>query len=183
MTLQETIDRRIRAKRSILFSKEDACLQSLQLLTGNLPDTVVITWALALAEETVQQLEGRFPEDPRPRQALELSWKWAKGAVKMPSARKAILACHAAAKECSDPADAARFHAVGQACSTVHTRGHAMGYPLYALTALLLETGTEDCEARILQQIESYTRQLLVCSEAKTDDTQWAPFLKNSKNG
>ena len=29
-----------------------------------------------------------------------------------------------------NPPDIARRHAVGQACSVVHTAGHALGYPL-----------------------------------------------------
>ena len=39
----------------------------------------------------------------------------------MPVAKKAILECHAMAKELTDIADIALCHAIGQACSVVHT--------------------------------------------------------------
>lgn len=53
----------------------------------------------------------------------------------MPVAKRAILDVHAMARDMDDPADAALCHAVGQRCSCVHTPKHALGLPVYELTA------------------------------------------------
>ncbi len=97
----------------------------------------------------------------------------------MPVAKRAILDCHAMAKELSDPADIARCHAVGQACGVVHTAGHALGYPMYELTAIVLEHGLDNCrdfvEARALQ----YTEKLLCHQEREPNlSANWAAFLR-----
>lgn len=53
----------------------------------------------------------------------------------MPSARKAILACHAIAKTHDDPEIKALAHAVGHAGASVHVGTHAFGLVAYELTA------------------------------------------------
>ena len=82
-----------------------------------------------------------LPGDRRPRAALDAAWLWARGRLKMHVAQRAILDCHAMAKDVTTAADAALCHAVGQACGTVHTAGHAMGYPVYELTAIVRALG------------------------------------------
>ena len=59
----------------------------------------------------------------------------------MPVAKRAILDVHAMAKLMDDPVDAALCHAVGQGCSCVHTPKHALGLPVYELTAVFLTGG------------------------------------------
>lgn len=122
-----------KAKRhnQILFSKGSSLLDNLRHLIGQANRRVLILWALELAGETVLKLTERYPEDLHPREAITASRAWAAGEIKMPIAKRAILNCHAMAKELTDSADIARCHAVGQACSVVHTAGHALGYPLY----------------------------------------------------
>lgn len=61
----------------------------------------------------------------------------------MPASKRAIIGCHALAKELSSAADIARCHTVGQACATVHAKGHAIGFPIYDLTAMIREKGTD----------------------------------------
>jgi hypothetical protein len=97
----------------------------------------------------------------------------------MPIAKQAILNCHAMAKELTNPADIARCHAVGQACSVVHTVGHALGYPMYELTAIVLELGLDDCRDFIEQRVMYYTQRLCYWMEyEKTCQQKWAGFLK-----
>ena len=132
-------------KNQILFSKDSLLLTDLRHLIGQANRRALILWALELAEETARELAGKYPEDPRPRKAIAASKAGASGEIKMPIAKQAILNCHAMAKELADPADIARCHAVGQACSVVHTAGHALGYPMYALTAMVLKHGLDDC--------------------------------------
>ena len=166
-------------KNQILFSKDSLLLTDLCQLIAQANRRALILWALELAEETARELAGKYPEDPRPREAIAASKAWASGEIKMPIAKQAILNCHAMAKELAHPADIARCHAVGQACSVVHTAGHALGYPLYALTAIVLELGLDDCRDFIEQRVMYYTQRLCYWMEyEKTCQQKWAGFLK-----
>ncbi len=148
------------------------------LLIDELPRRAVVLWALELAEETVKLLEIKYPLDERPRIALTMTQMWASGKVKMPVAKRAILDCHAAAKEITSTDDIARYHAVGQACGTVHAKGHAIGFPIYDLTALIRENGPENCEEIIQDRINYYVERLLYWKENYTNHSnQWASFL------
>ena len=170
-----------KAKRhnQILFSKESLLLDNLRHLTDQANRRVLILWALELAEETVLQLTEKYPEDLRPREAIAASRAWATGEIKMPLAKRAILNCHAIAKELTDPADVARCHAVGQACSVIHTVGHALGYPMYELTAIVLEQGLDGCRDTVEQRVMYYEQRLRYWMEfEKTCQQNWAGFLK-----
>jgi len=170
-----------KAKRhnQILFSKDSLLLGNLRHLIDQANRRVLILWALELAGETVLQLTERYPEDLRPREAIAESRAWAAGEIKMPIAKRAILNCHAMAKELTDSADIARCHAVGQACSVVHTAGHALGYPMYELTAIVLELGLDGCRDSVEQRVMYYEQRLRYWMEFdKTCQQNWAGFLK-----
>ena len=140
---------------------------------------VLILWALELAGETVLQLTERYPEDLRPGEAIAASRALAAGEIKMPIAKRAILNCHAMEKELDDPADIARCHAVGQACSVVHTAGHALGYPMYELTAIVLELGLDDCRDAVEHRVRYYEQRLHYWAEHEKSCSQnWASFLR-----
>ncbi|MDD6192701.1 MAG: hypothetical protein PUB24_06450 [Lachnospiraceae bacterium] len=174
------LEKRIKARRQILFSKDDEEILSLMLLINEQPRKAVILWALELAEETVNVLEKTYPSEKRAGTALELTRKWAAGEVKMPVAKRAILDCHAAAKEIISPADVARYHAVGQACGTVHANGHAIGYPIYDLTAMIRENGLDNCDEIIHNRIGFYINKLLYWRENYMECShQWAEFIRN----
>ena len=166
-------------KNQILFSKDSLLLTDLCQLIAQANRRALILWALELAEETARELAGKYPEDPRPREAIAASRAWASGEIKMPIAKQAILNCHAMAKELADPADIARCHAVGQACSVVHTAGHALGYPVYALTAIVLEHGLDDCRDAVEHRVRYYEQRLHYWAEHEKSCCQdWASFLK-----
>ena len=178
MWLAEVIAKANR-KNQLLFSKDSLLLDNLRHLTDLTNRRVLILWALELAEETVLQLTEKYPEDHRPREAIAASRAWAAGEIKMPIAKRAILNCHAMAKELTDPADIARCHAVGQACSVVHTAGHALGYPMYDLTAIVLDLGLDDCREPSEQRVMYYEQRLRYWMEyEKTCQQNWAGFLK-----
>lgn len=166
-------------KNQILFSKDSLLLTELCQLIAQANRRALILWALELAEETVLQLTERYPEDLRPGEAIAAARAWAAGEIKMPIAKRAILNCHAMAKELTAPADIARCHAVGQACSVVHTAGHALGYPMYELTAIVLEQGLDDCRESVEQRVMYYEQRLRYWVEyEKTCQQNWAGFLK-----
>ena len=172
---------RAKAKRhnQILFSKDSLLLDNLHHLIGQANRRALILWALELAEETTRELAEKYPENHRPREAIAASRAWATGEIKMPIAKRAILNCHAMAKELTDSADIARCHAVGQACSVVHTAGHALGYPMYELTAIVLEQGLDNCRDAVGQRVMYYEQRLRYWTEyEKTCQQNWAGFLK-----
>ena len=169
---------KVRRHNQILFSKESLLLADLRQKIAGTNRRALVLWALELAEETAVQLEAKYP-DHRPGEAVAAARSWAAGEIKMPIAKRAILDCHAMAKELTDPADIARCHAVGQACGVVHTPGHALGYPMYELTAIVLEYGLDHCrdfvEARTLQ----YMEKLLFHREREPNlSANWANFLR-----
>ena len=166
-------------RNQILFTGDSLLLAELRELVASANRRELILWALELAEETVCELESRYPGDCRPREAVEAARAWAAGEIKMPLAKRAILDCHAMSKELADPADIARCHAVGQACSVVHTGGHAMGYLIYELTALVRELGLENCREAVEARVRDYEQQLRLWTEREqTDCRDWADFLR-----
>lgn len=176
---KEKLGKRVRARRQILFSRDDDEIAELASLIGRMPRKAVVLWALEMAGEAVGALEARHPAEARPRVALEMSWKWAAGEVKMPAARRAILDCHGVAKEMGSAADVARCHAVGQACGTVHANGHAIGFPVYELTALVREAGLENCDGIIRERMEHYADRLAYWRDNHANvPARWAAFLE-----
>lgn len=178
MWMDEVAQKKKRGNR-ILFSKDSLFLQDLRMLLEGRNRRVVVLWALDLAEQTVERLEESCPTDPRPRFALEAARAWASGRIRMPVARRAILDCHAMAKELTAPADIARCHAVAQACSVVHTPGHALGLPMYELTAIVLEQSPDTCRAAVENRMDAYMEKLLLWMEQEpVYSGEWAEFLR-----
>ena len=166
-------------KNQILFSKDCLLLDNLRHLIGQANRRALVLWALELAEEAARELAEKYPEDHRPREAVGASGAWAAGEIKMPIAKRAILDCHAMAKELTNPADIARCHAVGQACSVAHTARHALGYPMYELTAIVLELGLDDCRNAVEHRVRYYEQILHYWAEHEKSCSQnWASFLR-----
>ena len=94
-----------KAKRQnqILFSKDNLLLLELSQLVQQTNRRALVLWALELAEETALELVEKYLEDLRPRESMEAAVSLAKGEIKMPVAKRAILSCHAMAKERTDP--------------------------------------------------------------------------------
>ncbi len=95
-------------------------------------------WAADCAERVLPLFEKAYPEDGRPRNAIETCRAWVRtGVFRMAEIRGASLAAHAAAREVKGN-DAARFaaRAAGQAVATAHVPQHAYGAAYYALKAV-----------------------------------------------
>lgn len=174
----DEVREKMKRKNQVLFSKDSLLLQDLRLLVEGQSRRGLVLWALDLAEETVAELEARYVGEDRPRQALEAARLWAAGTIKMPLAKRAILDCHGLAKELCDPADIARCHAVGQACSVVHTPGHALGYPIYELTSQVRTYGLEHCQTPVEARVQHYVDRLLFWqTQLPAYQEPWADFL------
>lgn len=175
----DQVNEKIKRKNQILFSKDSLILQEFDLLIMNQNRKAVTLWALELAEETALLLSEKYPNENRPYEAYKWAKLWAQGETKMPQAKKRILDCHALAKELESNEDRALCHAVGQACSVVHTVRHAMGYPIYELTSIVYRLGAENCKDAVEKRVNDYTEKLIQISENKLyQDMKWAKFIK-----
>ncbi|HET9906025.1 MAG TPA: hypothetical protein VFQ23_05280 [Anaerolineales bacterium] len=99
---------------------------------------LMATWAADCAERVLPFFEEAYPEDDRPRKALETCRTWVRtGVFKMAEIRGASLSSHAAARDVKDN-DPALFaaRAAGQAVATAHVAQHGYGGALYALKAI-----------------------------------------------
>jgi len=106
-------------------------------------------WAIDCAKRVLPYFEETYPEDPRPRNALETLQTWIRtGAFSMAVIRKASLDAHAAARDVGEdnPARSAARSA-GQAVATAHVPAHAIGAAIYALQAIHRATNASDADA------------------------------------
>jgi hypothetical protein len=175
--MMDDVASRLRAHRKILFARDSACLQPLIDAICRCDHKTIVLWALECCEDSLQRLKQLAPGELRPAKAVEISRLWAEGAVKMPLAQRAILDAHAAAKDMASPEAEALCHAVGQGCGAVHTEAHAIGLPMYELTAIVRRFG-EDYEAEVNSRIAEYLAALERCEVAAQDPAlRWAEFL------
>jgi hypothetical protein len=92
-------------------------------------------WAANCAEHVLPYFEKSYPEDERPRKALEAARAWARGGLSITKARAAALAAHAAARNARTDAARAAARAAGHAAATAHVASHAHHAAAYAVKA------------------------------------------------
>jgi hypothetical protein len=114
-------------------------INNTQVVERNSPEHRL--WALEAAKEARRVLpifEKEYPNDDRPRQAIEAIKAWAQGKreLGLVEVRKLSLSSHAAAREAKT--DGARFaaRAAGQAVATWHVPTHAAAVPKYVRKAI-----------------------------------------------
>jgi len=103
-------------------------------------------WAIDCAERVMPYFEEKYPQDHRPRQAIETLQTWIDTVVfKMAIIRKASLDAHAAAREVGEDSPArSAARAAGQAVATAHVPRHAYGPAMYAQQAIYRATNSMD---------------------------------------
>lgn len=124
-------------------------------------------WALDCVERVLSYFEEQYPEDPRPRQALEALQTWINtGAFKMKTIRKASLDSHAAAREVGeDNAARSAARAAGQAVATAHVPTHSIGAANYSLQAIHRATSASAAEAAVAKERDWQYQHLLALRE------------------
>ena len=178
MGWKDEVQIKLKRKNQILFSKDSEFLQDLILLIQNQSHRTLALWAFDLAEESIATLAKKYPCEHRPQEALDAAKNWAAGTIKMRLAQRKILDCHAYAKELTCKEDIAICHAIGQACSVVHTPGPAIGYPIYDLTSIVLRHGIENCSEAVEARKQSYIDKLLYWNEHMGEyKGNWAAFM------
>ncbi len=120
-------------------------------------------WAIDCAERVMPYFEEKYPQDSRPRKAIETLREWIRtGIFSMAVIRKASLDAHAAARDVGeDNAARSAAHAAGQAVATAHVPTHSLGPAVYALQAIHRATAPADAEAAIDKEKEWQYQHLL----------------------
>jgi len=117
----------------------------IKLLNESDHKTLVI-WATDCAERVLPYFENFFPEDSRPREAINAGRAWVHGELTMIDARKAAFASHAAARNTGEIVTArSAARSAGHAAATAHVPSHAIYAAAYAIAAVrdASETNTE----------------------------------------
>ncbi|MGE5627931.1 MAG: putative immunity protein [Solirubrobacterales bacterium] len=172
------VESKLKRKNQVLFDKDSEFLADLSALIQEQNHRVMVLWAFEFAEETVQKLLQRYPNEKRLEAALTTSKDWAAGRVKMPVAKHAILQAHAVAKEIDSIEDIALCHAIGQACGVVHANGHAIGFPIYDLTAIVRKYGVPECKRFVEERKQQYIERIYYWREHYQDyPHKWADFM------
>lgn len=114
MNWMEEVSVKLKKKNQVLFAKNSEYMQDLILLFEKQSHKVMVLWAFDFAAESIAKLEEKYPQEKRPREALEAVRDWASGKIKMRQAQRKILDCHAFAKEIDNKEDIAVCHSIGQ---------------------------------------------------------------------
>lgn len=104
---------------------------------GSLTDEhhlLLMAWSITCTERVLPLFDALAPEDPRPREALEVARAWVRGEVPMKVAHRTAFSANAAAKGLADPAKFAALSA-GQAVAVAHVAAHDLGAAAYAIRA------------------------------------------------
>lgn len=122
-------------------------------------------WAINCALRVLPYFEEKYPQDHRPRRALETLIEWIRtGIFKMATIRKASLDAHAAARNVGEDSPArSAARACGQAVATAHVPIHALGSAIYAQQAIHRAANPLDADATVEREREwqlQYLRQL-----------------------
>lgn len=174
------VELKLKKRNRILFSRDSACLQELIRLIEQQHHRTLVLWALDCARSTLEEFEARYPDEHRPRTCLERCESWAAGKIRMPEAKRAILDAHAVAKEMDDAQYGSLCHAIGHAGATVHVETHAIGLPLYELTAIVMRHGAGNFQGPVLDKIGFYIQRLSYWAEhAGRIERDWAEFLRD----
>ncbi len=128
--------------------------KSIEDLAARTDHKTLAIWAADCAERVLPFFEERYPEDHRPREAIEALRAWVHtGVFKMADIRSTALAAHSAARDVEED-DAARSaaRATGQALATAHVPRHALAAAMYAATAVRDSTNPSDADAATIRE-------------------------------
>ena len=137
--------------------------KSIEELANRTDHRTLAIWAADCAERVLPYFEERYPDDNRPRKAIEALRTWVQtGVFRMADIRRDALAAHAAAREVEEynPARSAA-RAAGQALATAHVPRHALAAAIYAATAVRDAATSSDAEAATVREREWQYQRLV----------------------
>ncbi len=152
---------------------------------GTLTDSdhkLLALWAASCAEHVLVHFESAQPDDPRPRQAIELARAWARGEITMTRARTATGHANGAARDLRGaPRHAA--YAAAQAAAVAHVAAHELGAAAYAIKAVRAAAPQGDGESagRLecrwqRDQLPAAIRDLVLDDQRLRNEICWSAF-------
>ena len=91
-------------------------------------------WAAECAEHVLPLFEAERPDDPHPREAIQMIRAWVRGEVKMTEAHDFAFVANASGRDLKGPGKFAALSA-GQAVAVAHVAAHDLGAAAYAIRA------------------------------------------------
>jgi hypothetical protein len=137
-------------------------------IVGKTDHKTLAVWAIDCAERVLPYFEQSYPNDKRPRQAIETLQKWIDtGVFRMAEIRKASLSSHAAAREVGDD-NAARSaaRAAGQAVATAHVPIHSIGAAIYGLQAIHRASDADEADEAVAKERDWQYQHLVELGKA-----------------
>lgn len=169
--------------RKMLSDWDAPYVQLLVRIIETQSKSTLVHWAVDYAEGNLLPLwHKHYPDDRRPQNALDAAREWLSGAIRLPQAKKAILECHAAAREAeANPVAQAAARAIGQSASAIHSPRHCIGLALYGAIAVAYDTlGTqtaweklEQCAASACGQMYDALRAIAIDNEPNPAKIDW----------
>ncbi|MFF2495585.1 putative immunity protein [Agromyces sp. NPDC058064] len=143
-------------------------------------------WAIACSDHVLPLFEGARPDDPRPREVLEVARAWVRGEVPMREAHQAAFHANAAGRDQPAPVKFAAL-SVGQAVAVAHVAQHELGAAAYAIraaAAAAAEQGGADAAepARLAErdwqraQLPPEIRELVLDDQLRRSPICWNVF-------
>lgn len=125
--------------RKMIGKYDDDYMVELMRLIETQSKETIAKWCMDYAENFILPIYKKYyPNDDRPKMALDASRDWFNGFMKLPEVKDIILnSCHQAAREAEDnPAAQAAARTIGQASACFHTPTHSMGLAFYGGAAV-----------------------------------------------
>ena len=144
---------------------------------------LLVSWAADCAEHVLPLFTASYPEDDRPRQAIETARAWSRDEATVGEAREAAVAAHAAARSASDPVAREVARAAGHAVATAHMADHELGAAAYAIRAVRLASpaaeamlaGERECRWQ-RERLPEAIRDLVLSDEERRNQKLWSVF-------
>lgn len=154
--------------RKMIGKYDDDHIVKLMRLIETQSKETIANWCMDYAEKVILPIyEKYYPNDGRPKMALEASRDWFNGLKKLPEVKDIILnSCHQAAREAEDnPAAQAAARTIGQASACFHTPTHSLGLAFYGGAAIVydklgLEATDEEYEKLAHEEVIKMTEAL-----------------------
>ena len=144
---------------------------------------LLAAWAADCAEHVLSLFTAKYPDDDRPRRAIEMARAWSRGEAAVGEAREAAFAAHAAARSAADPAAREVARAAGHAAATAHMADHELGAAAYAIKAVRLAAvgpqssmaGERECRWQ-RDRLPEAIRELVLSDQERRNKKLWSIF-------
>ena len=147
-------------KPKLVKSKRDKAIAELVDKTDR---KVLAVWAADCALRVLPHFENAYPDDDRPRNAIQAGRSWVRGELKVGAVRKVASAAHTAAREAYQVEQAcAAARSAGHAAATAHMGRHSIAAAIYAASAVRDADDLADSDAAVGREREWQHNRLLV---------------------